>query len=186
MSSDRTPITDNQKPIAVTPPWQRAAQFAARHHQGQTRKDGQTPYVAHAFRVAMTVRDIFGVDEPVALSAALLHDLLEDTPVDYDDICEGFGRDVADIVAALTKDMRMPEAEREEAYDRQLEAANWRAKLVKLADVYDNTCDGGLDNITPKRLDRAERALKLAASDPRLEHATELVRKLIDSGTRNG
>ena len=178
-------MTENQNSSTLMPTWQRATQFAAFHHQGQTRKDGETPYVAHAFRVAMTVRDIFGVDEPVALSAALLHDLLEDTPVDYDDICEGFGRDVADIVAALTKDMRMPEAEREEAYDRQLEAADWRAKLVKLADVYDNTCDGGLDNITPKRLNRAQRALKLAAGDPRLEHATELVRTLVDSGTRN-
>ena len=177
-------MSENHDLDALTPSWQRAAQLAAVHHQGQTRKDGTTPYVAHAFRVAMTVRDVFGVDDPTALCAALLHDLLEDTPVDYDDICGEFGTQVADIVAALTKDMRMPEAEREAAYDRQLEAASWQAKLVKLADVYDNTCDGGLENITAKRMDRAERALKLAASEPKLADAAKLVQNLIDSGTR--
>ena len=41
--------------------WQQAASFAARFHRHQTRKDGLTPYIAHPFRVAMTVRDIFGV-----------------------------------------------------------------------------------------------------------------------------
>ena len=176
-------MTESQSLNPMTPAWQRAAQFAAVHHQGQTRKDGETPYVSHAFRVAMTVRDVFGVDDPAALCAALLHDLLEDTPVDYDDICDEFGKAVADIVAALTKDMRMPEAEREAAYDRELAGAAWQAKLVKLADVYDNTCDGGLDNITPRRLERAERALELAADDLRLAPAAELVRKLIASGT---
>src|SRR3954471_7857848 len=112
--------------------WQQAASVAARFHQGQVRKDGKTPYIAHPFRVAMTVRDIFGIDDPVALAAALLHDVIEDTTADYDDLEEKFGRDVADVVAALTKDMRMQEELREKAYDEQLARAPWQARAVKL------------------------------------------------------
>ena len=47
---------------------QRAASVAARFHNGQLRKDGRTSYIAHPFRVAMTVRDTFGVDDPIALA----------------------------------------------------------------------------------------------------------------------
>jgi len=45
--------------------WREAAGFAARMHAGQFRKDKQTPYIAHPFRVAMTVRDVFGIDDLV-------------------------------------------------------------------------------------------------------------------------
>src|SRR5687767_15144021 len=111
----------------LNPPWQKAASAAARFHRNQVRKDGVTPYVAHPFRVAMTVRDLFGVDDPVAVTAALLHDVIEDTTGDYDDIAKEFATEVADTVAALTKDMRMPEREREVAYDNQLRQGPWQA-----------------------------------------------------------
>ena len=50
--------------------WRDAAGFAAEKHAGQFRKDSRTPYIAHPFRVAMTVRHVFGVDDPIALAAA--------------------------------------------------------------------------------------------------------------------
>src|SRR5205823_3522167 len=56
-----------------------AAAFAARSHQGQLRKDKQTPYVSHVFRVCLILRDLFGFDDPRMLCAALLHDTVEDT-----------------------------------------------------------------------------------------------------------
>ena len=56
-----------------------AVSFAARAHRHQLRKDGETPYVAHPFRVCLIVRHIFGIDDPAFLSAALLHDTIEDT-----------------------------------------------------------------------------------------------------------
>jgi (p)ppGpp synthase/HD superfamily hydrolase len=52
--------------------------------------------------VALTVRQVFGVDDEVALAAALLHDTIEDATTDYDDLIEAFGREVAEAVAALT------------------------------------------------------------------------------------
>ena len=49
--------------------WQKAASFAAQKHAGQLRNDDKTPYVAHPFRVAMTIRDVFKVEDPAALGA---------------------------------------------------------------------------------------------------------------------
>src|SRR5205823_13691949 len=59
---------------------------------------------------------LFGIRDPKVLAAAVLHDTIEDTTTDYDDLAERFGKDVADWVASLTKDMRRPEDEREEEY----------------------------------------------------------------------
>src|SRR5947207_14097454 len=84
-----------------------AASFAARAHRHQLRKDNQTPYAAHPFRVCLIVRHVFGFDDPKALAAALLHDTIEDTTTDRDDLIEQFGAEVAEWVAALTKDNRL-------------------------------------------------------------------------------
>jgi guanosine-3',5'-bis(diphosphate) 3'-pyrophosphohydrolase len=118
-----------------------ASALAARAHRHQLRKDGQTPYVSHVYRVGLVVRDVFGIDNPDVLVAAILHDTLEDTTTDYDDLAEKFGKDVAGWVAILSKDKRLPEADRELAYTRQLAAAPWQVKICKLADVYDNLMD---------------------------------------------
>lgn len=120
---------------------QEAVAFAARAHQGQQRKDGETPYASHPFRVCLVLREVFGVADPAALTAAVLHDTIEDTVTDYDDLEEGFGADVAAWVGALSKDKRLPEAEREAAYVEQLRRGPWQVKLCKLADVYDNLTD---------------------------------------------
>jgi (p)ppGpp synthase/HD superfamily hydrolase len=163
--------------------WQQAAAFAAREHRAQIRKDGTTPYVAHPFRVAMTVRTIFGCDDPICLAAALLHDTIEDCGTDYEDILDGFGSEVADCVRALSKDMRMPEEQRERDYDAQLERADWRAKLIKLADVYDNTCDRIGLKASRKLIGRCERAIAIANTEhghPVLDDAVKTVRALIE------
>jgi guanosine-3',5'-bis(diphosphate) 3'-pyrophosphohydrolase len=118
-----------------------AAAFAARAHQHQKRKDGHTPYVSHVFRVCLVARHVFGFDDPRMLAAALLHDTIEDTATDCDDIIERFGPEVANWVAALTKDMRLPHDAREAAYARSLSTADWQVKALKLADLYDNLGD---------------------------------------------
>src|SRR5947199_10201958 len=118
-----------------------AVAFAARAHQGQLRKDGRTPYASHVFRVCLVLRHVFGIDDSKVLTAAVLHDTLEDTTTDYDDLAEQFGRDVADWVAMLTKDKSLPEPEREKKYRDTLARAPWQVKVCKLADVYDNLSD---------------------------------------------
>jgi guanosine-3',5'-bis(diphosphate) 3'-pyrophosphohydrolase len=129
-----TPISINELPFE-------AAGFAARAHRHQTRKDGHTPYVSHVFRVCLVVRHVFGFDDPRMLAAALLHDTIEDTATDCDDIIERFGPEVGAWVAALTKDMRLPHDEREAAYAKALGEAAWEVKVLKLADIYDNLTD---------------------------------------------
>ncbi|MEN0020325.1 MAG: HD domain-containing protein [Planctomycetota bacterium] len=168
--------------------WQRAAAFAAIKHAGQTRKDNRTPYVSHVFRVALTVREVFGCEDAHAMTAALLHDTIEDTDTDYDDVSTRFGREVAELVVAVTKNMMLPDAEREADYDARLAAADWRARLIKLADVYDNLTDmAGLSKAAQGRtIDRSYRALSLAAADASdhpemragIEHVERLLRAL--------
>lgn len=149
--------------------WRDAAAFAARKHSGQLRRDGRTPYFSHVVRVAMTVSETFGCHDEEVLAAALLHDLIEDTTTDYEDILDRFGQSVADMVAALTKDMSLPESRREAAYDRRIARADWRVRLVKLADAYDNLVDSVNDprgtQDLPRRVDVCHRAIRLAGVD---------------------
>ncbi len=91
--------------------WQQASAFAARAHRHQLRRDGRTPYYSHCARVAMTVALKFGCTNDRVLAAALLHDVVEDTDTDYDDLLKRFGPEVADLVAAMTKDMRLVESQ---------------------------------------------------------------------------
>lgn len=129
-----------------------AASFAARAHRHQIRKDGQTPYVAHPFRVCLIVRHVFGIDDPEFLMAALLHDTIEDTTTDFDDLSEAFGETVAGYVAALSKDTRLPDDAREAAYMANLVAAPAPVKVSKLADIYDNLRDS--KSVSPAHRER--------------------------------
>src|SRR5216683_2353929 len=110
------PMMKNRKKATLEQtyrPLLEAIAFATRAHQGQLRKDGRTPYVSHVFRVCLILRQVFGIDDSQALTAAVLHDTVEDTTTDFDDLEEKFGADVARWVAALSKDKRLPEKERE-------------------------------------------------------------------------
>ena len=167
-------------PISPIPPlWQRAASFAARAHAAQFRKDAKTPYVAHVFRVALTVRDTFACDDPTALCTALLHDTIEDTATDYDEIESAFGEAVAVCVAAMSKNMLLREDIRERDYDARLAAAPWQARMVKLADVFDNACDLDRTMRVTKNIERCERVLALTEQDHRHHPAFDRARAAV-------
>ena len=177
---------ETEAPLTHSRPlWQKAVSFAARAHNGQYRKDRKTPFCAHVFRVCMTLRELFGCTDEIALCAAVLHDTIEDTPTDFDDIEKRFGHEVAVTVAALTKNMLLREPEREADYDRRLIASDWRAKLVKLADVYDNGCDivGG-EKAIRRNAGRARRAIAIAQPEagrvPEIARAIKFVTALAD------
>ncbi len=119
----------------------RAISFASRKHDGQLRKDGKTPYVSHVFRVSMILWHVFGVADEKVLAAAVLHDIIEDTTADFDEIDKEFGRDVACWVSLLTKDKRKEEKDRERDYSAIIGNAQDEVKLIKLADIYDNILD---------------------------------------------
>ena len=122
-------------------PLGRADAFAEHKHRHQFRRDGVTPYVEHPRAVMRILRDEFGVADPDILAAALLHDTIEDTNTDYDDVCGRFGKRVAEFVAFMTKDKRLPEARRERDYFAQLKRAPLGARLIKVADTLHNLRD---------------------------------------------
>jgi (p)ppGpp synthase/HD superfamily hydrolase len=107
--------------------FERAIGIAAEAHQGQKDKAGE-PYILHSLRVMLRMSTR---DERIA---AVLHDLLEDTPWTRHDLArEGFTETVIEAVEALT---RHPH----ESYDVFLArvASNPIAIRVKLADLADN------------------------------------------------
>jgi len=167
-----TYMADDQIALVV-----KAYEFGAEAHAGQMRQSGE-PYISHPVAVAGILADMRM--DAKGIAAAILHDVIEDTPNDYDDISRRFGHDVADLVAALTKNMLLPEPVRERAYDERLRAADWRARLIKLADVLDNAADGM--GKAAKLRDKCERAIALAQPDaadhPETRRGIELVRAL--------
>ncbi len=78
----------------------RAYIYSARVHEGQVRLSGE-PYLSHPLEVADILADMRLDVESIA--AALLHDVIEDTPATKEDIVEMFGADVAHIVSGVTK-----------------------------------------------------------------------------------
>jgi (p)ppGpp synthase/HD superfamily hydrolase len=80
----------------------RARAFATAAHAGQLRKFVGTPYVAHPIEIAAIVASVPGAT-PEMIQAALLHDVVEDTPVTLEEIRGEFGEDVARLVDEVTK-----------------------------------------------------------------------------------
>ena len=78
----------------------KALNFAAKRHKGQVRADG-SPYITHPIEVAKILAQL-NMELPVII-AALLHDVLEDTPTTLEEIKESFGEEVAKLVFGVTK-----------------------------------------------------------------------------------
>ncbi len=77
-----------------------AYRMAKAAHRNQFRKSGE-PYIIHPVQIAYIATEL-SMDS-VAICAALLHDVIEDTPYSYDDIVMLFGKSVAEIVDGVTK-----------------------------------------------------------------------------------
>ncbi len=77
-----------------------AISYSKEAHEGQFRKSGE-PYVIHPILVAAIVASIAG--DKAMVIAALLHDVVEDTKIEYDEVKARFGEDVALLVDGLTK-----------------------------------------------------------------------------------
>jgi guanosine-3',5'-bis(diphosphate) 3'-pyrophosphohydrolase len=118
-----------------------ALAFAHNRHAGHYRKDGaRTPYIVHPIEVMTSLVHAGEVDEAI-LSAALLHDVLEDTPTSQTELSFVFGLDVLRLVVELTDDKRLEKPERKAA---QLAAAphyTIGAAKIRIADKIANVAD---------------------------------------------
>lgn len=121
-----------------------ALQFATQAHEGQTRKYTHEPYIKHPMRVAEILMWTGGVNDPEVLTAALLHDTIEDCGVTKMDIEHMFGARVAAIVMEVTNPSQMPgalqgnRAFRKEMDFQHIAKASIDAQNIKLADIADN------------------------------------------------
>ena len=116
---------------------ERAIRLCLRAHAGQVRKaDPGVPYASHPIHVAFLVREA-GADEETVI-AALLHDLLEDTDVTFEELEEAFGQRVARIVSELSEDKSLRWEQRKSRMVEHLRVASPEAKLVAAADKAHN------------------------------------------------
>src|SRR5262245_9451528 len=119
-----------------------ALRFAAERHQGQTVPGSGLPYVTHLAAVAAEVCCAVAresVAEPdLAVQCALLHDTLEDTATSFAEVEQAFGVQVASGVLALTKDAKLPKAERMADSLRRIREQPREVWMVKLADRITN------------------------------------------------
>ena len=120
----------------------RAVNFAVKAHSGTERRGKGFPYIIHLMEAVEIVATITPDQE--LLSAAMLHDTVEDTPVTVDDLRKEFGDRVASIVEAESDVHNEGESEHEswhrrkqEAIDR-ITAAPMEAKIVALGDKLSN------------------------------------------------
>ena len=114
-----------------------AAEFGASAHKGQKRLSGE-PFIAHPVAAAAILADLH-LDADTII-AAILHDVIEDTPTPKDQLAARFGADVAELVDGVTKLDQIKFKSREEAqaesFRKMLLAMvrDLRVILVKLAD----------------------------------------------------
>ena len=119
----------------------KAFQYAYDGHAGQNRKSGE-PYITHPMHVAIYLSELNFDKETIA--AALLHDLIEDTDVTYEDLKEKFGVEVADIVDGVTKLDKIKYNSNEEAKADAIRkmviamSKDIRVLILKLADRLHN------------------------------------------------
>src|SRR5829696_5785740 len=104
----------------------RAYVFSAFEHKGQVRHSGE-PYLIHPLAVADFLADM--KLDAVAISAGLLHDVVEDTLTTIERIQELFGADVAHVVEGVTKISAIPFSSSEER-----QAENFRKMLLAMVD----------------------------------------------------
>jgi guanosine-3',5'-bis(diphosphate) 3'-pyrophosphohydrolase len=104
----------------------RAFRFAAKAHENQVRRSGQA-FIHHPWAVAKVCAELRLDDQTIA--AALLHDVVEDTEADLDEIRAEFGDEVARLVDGVTKLTRIHFQSREQA-----QAENYRKLIVAMAE----------------------------------------------------
>ena len=144
-----------------------ALAFARDRHEGQRRNAGGGPFVMHPVEVAGLLRDAGYPDHVVA--AGMLHEVLEDTGVEKDELQRRFGADVAELVDSLSEDPAIGDKqERRAALRRQVADAGSPAAAVFAADKISKTrelrlkaCRGELGEEERVKLEHYDESLEM-------------------------
>lgn len=127
----------------------KALDFAAHRHRNQFRKGGdKPPYINHPIQVASLLANEAGEADPVLLSAAILHDVIEDTVDSPDDEAELiemirklFGEEILLLTLEVTDDKNLRKPERKRLQIEHAFTISDNAKKLKLADKILNVRD---------------------------------------------
>ena len=144
---------------------QKAYELANNAHNGVCRRSGE-PYICHPLAVARLVLDL-GMDSE-SIAAALLHDVVEDTPTTLDDLTAQFGSEVAQMVDGVTKLTKIQFSNIEELQAENLRkmllamSRDVRVMIIKLCDRLHNMRTG---DAWPeqKRRDKARETMEVYA-----------------------
>lgn len=108
--------------------------------KGFTRADGKTPYYIHLVDVATKLVN-FGIRDEITITAAILHDAIEDVDwISYEYVKREFGQEVADVVQGVTKDPNVDYKNNKDELIKYLQlcGSDMRMALVKVADRIHN------------------------------------------------
>ncbi|MGH8473384.1 MAG: HD domain-containing protein, partial [Gammaproteobacteria bacterium] len=107
----------------------KALDFAARKHRRQRRKDAAaSPYINHPINLATVLCNEAGISDALVITAALLHDTLEDTDTTLGDLKREFGTQVAQIVREVSDDKALPKTERKLRQIQNAPALSYEAR----------------------------------------------------------
>ncbi len=148
-----------------------AQQYAEIVHAGKLYAD-EVPYTVHLKNVVEVLKR-FGVTDPAMLSAAWLHDSIEDCGVSYNDIRKRFGENVAELVYKVTSELGRNRKERNYKTYPKIAGDIWATQL-KLADRIANVeygmATGGKNDMYSKEYSGFEIALRfMPCAVPRFE-----------------
>lgn len=118
---------------------ERAIEFATKMHEGQLRKGTQRPYIEHPLEVGRLVSEMTSDEE--IISAAYLHDTVEDCGVTVEQLEEMFSPRVAHLVAQESEDKSRTWQERKQGTIDRLREAPEDVRLIALADKLSNIRD---------------------------------------------
>lgn len=123
----------------------RAAEFARQAHEGKMRKGTAIPYIVHPMEAAVIVSGM--TNDPEVISAALLHDVIEDAGVTYECLEEQFGKRVADLVLAESEDKSKTWRERKQSTIDRLDSASREEKIICIGDKLSNLRSTAADQL---------------------------------------
>ncbi len=119
-----------------------AISFSAKKHRFQKRKGpAGEPYINHPIEVANILANVGKVTDFNILTAAVLHDTVEDTETTAEELTNLFGEKVCSIVLEVTDDKSLPKHERKLMQIEHSPHLSVEAKQVKLADKINNVSD---------------------------------------------
>ncbi len=118
---------------------ERAIAFATQAHEGQFRKGTTRPYIVHPLEVGEIVATM--TDDEEIISAAILHDTVEDCDVTREELCGLFSERVAHLVMQESEDKSKTWMERKGATIERLKVAPKEVQMIGLADKLSNMRD---------------------------------------------